>query len=382
MSKVITVSIGEIFLKGKNIRFFENALVNNIRKKIGEYGAVVECRENKIFITGVSDADIPSVKAKLKTVFGVFSFAVNDVVESDDKAIFDYLKTVKISGSFKVETKRAFKGFKYTSPEFCKLAGEVILNANKNAVVDIFNPEHIVYINIRENNTYISSENIFGLGGLPVGVGGKALSLLSGGIDSPVSSFLAAKRGLKVEFLHFHSYPHTSLLAREKVLKLANTVKTYTLSNTVYMVSATKVQEEIAKHCNDSYGITLLRRFMMRVADKLSARYGYQAIITGENLGQVASQTIESMTVTNLVVKNVPVLRPLITFDKYEIINISKNINCYETSILPYEDCCTVFLPKNPIIKPKLADVLAEESKIDMEGLVNEALANLEIVKL
>lgn len=382
MDKVITVSIGEIFLKGKNIRYFENVLVNNIKSKIKEFNTEIDCRENKIFIEKVKEDDVNSICSALKTVFGIFSFAVNDVVETDEYAILNYLKKLEINTTFKVVVKRAYKKFKYTSPEFAAIAGGVILENNKNAVVDVFNPEQNVYINIREHATYISSKIEMGLGGLPVSVGGKALSLLSGGIDSPVSSVLAAKRGLKVSFLHFHSYPHTSLMAREKVIKLANLIKPYTLTGTIYMVSATKVQEEIAKHCNDSYGIALLRRFMMRVAEIICKSKGYQAIITGENLGQVASQTIESLTSTNSVVKDIPVIRPLICFDKTEIIKLSKDFNTYETSILPYEDCCTVFLPKNPIIKPQIGEVVSEESKIEMDALVEESIRTMEIVKL
>ncbi len=381
MDKVITVSIGEIFLKGKNIRYFENVLVNNIKSKIKEYNTQIECKENKIFIENVKEENVNSICSALKTVFGVFSFAVNDVVKTDEDAILNYLKMLEINSSFKVVAKRAYKKFKYTSPQFAAIAGGVILENNKNAVVDIFNPKQNIFINIRENATYISSKIEMGLGGLPVSVSGKALSLLSGGIDSPVSSVLAAKRGLKVSFLHFHSYPHTSLLAREKVINLAKLIKPYTLTGTIYMVSATKVQEEIAKHCNDSYGIALLRRFMMRVAEIVCKTYGYKAIITGENLGQVASQTIESLTSTNSVVKSVPILRPLICFDKTEIINLSKQFNTYETSILPYEDCCTVFLPKNPIIKPIISEVIKEENKIEMDNLIDEAIKTMEIVK-
>lgn len=382
MDKVILVSIGEIFLKGKNIRFFQNALVNNLKHKLGEFKLNISCKENKVFIEGVKEEDVESISNILKTVFGVFSFAVNDCVKTNCEEILNYLSAIKIEGSFKVVTKRAFKNFKYTSVEFNALGGETILKNNPKAKVDVIDPQHIIYVNIREINTYISYKINLGLGGLPVGVGGKALSLLSGGIDSPVSSILASKRGLKVEFLHFHSYPHTSLLAKEKVLTLAKLSKVYTLSSKVYMISATKVQEEIAKKCNDSYGIALLRRFMMRVGEKLCLKYGIQTIITGENLGQVASQTIESLTSTNSVVKHVPILRPLICFDKTEIIKLSRDFNTYQTSILPYEDCCTIFLPKNPIIKPKLEDILNEESKIDMDALVKEAIENIEIVKI
>jgi len=382
MNKVITVSIGEIFLKGKNIRYFQNVLVSNIKEKLKEYNVNVICSENKIFIDNINIEDINSITRELKTVFGVFSFAVNDVVETDENKIIEFLKTIKVNSTFKVITKRSYKNFKYTSQEFCVVAGDTILDANTSASVDVLNPNQKIYINIREKFTYIASEIIMGLGGLPVSVGGKALSLLSGGIDSPVSSILAAKRGLRVEFLHFHSYPHTSELAKEKVINLAKLSKVYTLSNTIYMVSATKVQEEILKKCNDSYGIALLRRFMMRVAEQICNKKGFQTIITGENLGQVASQTIESLTSTNSVVKHIPVLRPLICFDKTEIIKLSRDFNTYETSILPYEDCCTVFLPKNPVIKPTISDVLKEEEKIDMDALVKEAIETLSVVKI
>ena len=255
--------------------------------------------------------------------------------------------------------------------------------SNKNLKVDIKNPDHIVNIDIRENGeTYIYAKVLFGVGGMPIGTAGAGLLLLSGGIDSPVAGYMMAKRGVKVSAVHFHSFPYTSNSAREKVEELASIVSAYTGDMTIYMVSMTELQEQIHEKCDDSYMITLLRRGMFTIAERLAKRHKKKMIITGENLGQVASQTIESMTVVSDVVKHIPIMRPLIAFDKCEIIDIAKKINTYETSIKPFEDCCTVFLPDSPVVKPELYKVKKELDKIDFDAILDRAMESVEIVEI
>ena len=259
--------------------------------------------------------------------------------------------------------------------------GGAILEAFPNLKVDVHNPEIKINIEIREK-IYIYSEEIPGAMGMPVGTGGKAMLLLSGGIDSPVAGYMVAKRGVKVSAVHFHSYPYTSNFAREKVEDLAKLIAPYTGDMTVYMVSMTELQEQIHAHCDDAYMITLLRRGMFTIAERLCKKYDRKMIVTGENLGQVASQTIESMTVVEDVVKSTPIIRPLVAFDKCEIIDIAKKIGTYETSIKPFEDCCTVFLPDNPVVKPVLFKVKKEQDKIDFDAILDRAMESLEIVEI
>ena len=261
--------------------------------------------------------------------------------------------------------------------------GGRLLDVYKGLSVDVHEPQNLVNIDIRENGTtLVFGSFIKGADGMPVGSAGKGLLLISGGIDSPVAGHMIAKRGMSIECLHFHSYPYTNMQAKEKVIELAEVLSRYTCGTTLNIIKVTHIQEEIHKKCNGEYMVTLLRRFMMRIAEKIAIKCGAQCIITGESLGQVASQTIEGMTSSNAVIRTLPVLRPLCGFDKNEIIARSKAMGAYDISILPYEDCCTVFLPKHPVTKPKLSDVEAEEAKLDVEALVDEALGTLEIVKI
>ena len=317
-------------------------------------------------------------------MFGIYSLSVADEIETNVENIKNYFKTFKLTNtSFRVSVNRADKKFPINSTEFSKIIGEIILDNNENLTVDLHTFKTEVSIDIRENGkTYIFSSIIKGLNGMPVGSAGKGLLLLSGGIDSPVAGYKIAQRGMIVDGLHFHSFPYTSENAKNKVISLAKLIKPYTHLKRLFIVSFTKIQEEIHKHCDGDYMITIMRRIMMRIAERISNEFGYKAIITGESLGQVASQTIESITSTNSVLDKIPVLRPLIAFDKDETIDIANKINTYETSILPYEDCCTVFLPKNPIIKPKLDKVKLEEDKLDVENLIENAIKNIEIVEI
>jgi thiamine biosynthesis protein ThiI len=261
--------------------------------------------------------------------------------------------------------------------------GGRLLSDNDKISVDVHTPQFIINIDVRENGTTLVFNEFFkGAGGMPVGTAGKGLLLISGGIDSPVAGHMIAKRGMSIDCIHFHSYPYTNLQAKEKVIELAKVLGGYSCGTTLHIIKVTHIQEEIHKKCNGEYMVTLLRRFMMRIAERLAKQIGAQCIITGESLGQVASQTIEGMTSSNSVIESMPVLRPLCGFDKNEIIERSRAMGAYEISIQPYEDCCTVFLPKHPVTKPKLSNVLEEEAKLDVEALIEEAFTSLEIVKI
>ncbi len=383
MEKVIVVRYGEIFLKGKNRRFFENLLKENIQKSLNGIPHKTNYVQTRYFISDYGDNE-SLICEKLSKIFGIHSFSPAIMINTDKDAIYTVAADMAMNfeGTFKVESNRADKTFPYQSIEISRELGGIILSKKPNLKVNVKKPENVVNIDIRESGkTLIYTQEIKGLGGLPTGCAGKGLLLLSGGIDSPVAGFMMAKRGMKLDGLHFHSYPYTGIAAKEKVIKLAEKISEFSAGMNLYIVSFTEIQEQIHEKCHESYMITLMRRFMMRIAERLSKKIESQAIITGESLGQVASQTIESLTSSNSVV-TMPVLRPVIGFDKTEIIEISEKIDTFETSILPYEDCCTVFLPKNPLIKPRLDKVILEESKLDVEVLIENALNNVEIIKI
>lgn len=384
MKKVILVRYSEIHLKGNNKHFFEKLLLNNIKSALKEFNVDVSFVHTRYVISNFDNEMLDDIIKSLQTVFGIYSLSVADEIDTSVENIENYFKNLKLSNtSFRVSVNRANKKFPINSTEFSKILGGIILDNNENLTVDLHTFKTEVSVDIRENNkTYIFVGVIKGLNGMPVGSAGKGLLLLSGGLDSPVAGYKIAQRGMIVDGLHFHSFPYTSENAKNKVIKLASLIKPYTHMKRLFIVSFTKIQEEIHKHCDGDYMITLMRRIMMRIAEELCVRYDYKAIITGESLGQVASQTIESITSTNSVLNLTPVLRPLIAFDKDETIEIANKINTYETSILPYEDCCTVFLPKNPIIKPKLERVKQEEDKLDLDALIKQALDSLEIVEI
>ncbi|MBQ8426031.1 MAG: tRNA 4-thiouridine(8) synthase ThiI [Clostridia bacterium] len=386
MKKVILIRFGEIFLKGKNRGFFEKTLVTNIRESLNSFGAIVEKIPGRYIVKDYNEDDEFEIVDRLKKIAGIFSFSVAYCVptslEEIEKISVELMKD--LSGTFKVETNRADKHtLELNSIQISAKIGGNVLKNNKNLKVDVKNPKYILNIDIRENKeTYLYEENILGVGGMPVSTSGNGLLLLSGGIDSPVAGYMMAKRGVKVASVHFHSYPYTSNFAREKVEKLAKIISGYTGKMTIYMVSMTELQEQIHEKCNDSYMITLLRRGMFTVAEKICKKYGKKMIITGESLGQVASQTIESMTVVSNVVKSTPIIRPLVAFDKCETIDIAKKIGTFETSIEPFEDCCTVFLPENPVTRPQLDKVLVEQNKIDFDDIIERAMQSIEIVEI
>ena len=379
--KVILIRYSEIHLKGNNRGFFENALINNIRHSLADKKYKLVKQSGRYVIREFEESEADSIVETVRNVFGVYSVSLADEVKSDYEEIKkSALAIAPESGTFKVVCNRADKRFPLNSMQLASSIGGDLLENNGKLSVDLHKPQHLVNIDVRENGkTFVFTNSIKGVNGMPVGTGGKGVLLLSGGIDSPVACYMMAKRGMSIRAIHFHSYPFTSLQAKEKVLTLAKILKKYTLHMTVDVVSFTEIQTAIHEKCPEEFMITIMRRFMMRIAERLAKKYGCGAIITGESLGQVASQTLESITSTNAVA-TLPVLRPLIGFDKDEIIEIAKRIDTFETSILPYEDCCTIFLPKNPVTKPRLDVVKRVESALDIDALVEQALENVETI--
>lgn len=384
MEKLILVRYGEIFLKGKNRCFFENMLKDNIKNAIADFGAEVYKIPGRMVVAGYDESDENRIIRLLLDQAGIYSLSPAIMVETDsEKIIKQAVELVKDEeGTFKVVTNRADKTFMPRSMEFSRLVGGRILQSNQNLKVDVNNPDIFVSIDIRENKkTMIFTKTLNGIGGMPVLSAGKGLLLLSGGIDSPVAGYMMAKRGTKLFALHFHSFPYTSELARLKVEELASKIARYNAGDLeIYMCSMTHMQEAINKYANEIYNITLLRRAMFRIAERLCKEKGFQMIITGESLGQVASQTIESMSVVGNVVKDIQIMRPLVAFDKQDTIDIARKIDTYDISIRPYEDCCTVFVPDNPVTRPKLANVEREEAKFDVDKIVDEAYSTIEKV--
>ncbi len=385
MEKVIIIRYSEIYLKGKNRGFFEHALENNVHRALNgmEYEFVKQ--SGRYFVRKFDEAQTELFLEKLKKVFGVHTLSVALETQSDMDSVFEAAKLVsRENGSFKVESHRGDKKYPLTSMEISRELGGRLLEWSKGALhVDVHEPSFTVRVDIRENGVaLVFAEFIEGANGMPVGTAGKGVLLLSGGIDSPVAGHMMAKRGMKVDCLHFHSYPYTNMQAKEKVVELAKILSEYTCGTNLCTVSVTHIQEAIHEKCKPELMITLLRRFMFRIAERHALRIGAQCLITGESLGQVASQTIEGMTSSNSVVESLPVLRPLVGFDKNEIIDRSVKMGAFETSILPFEDCCTVFLPDFPAIRPKLSDIEREEKKLDVEGLIEEAFSSLERIKL
>lgn len=384
MNEAILIRFGEIFLKGKNYFYFENTLFKNIQNRLRNINLKLERIAGRFLITDFSQVDKNKIIDILKTIFGIVSISVAYEIDTSIEKIYDTCKKITLKDStFKVEVKRADKHFPIESPVLAREIGHIILENNTGKSVDVHTPEEIVYVEIRQNNkTYIYHDKIMCLGGMPVGTSGKAMLLLSGGIDSPVAGFLMAKRGLQIDAIHFYSYPYTSEQAKQKVIDLANIIKKYTGNIRLFIVPFTKIQEEIHKNCDDEYMVTLVRRFMMEIAERVAKQNECSAIITGENLAQVASQTVEGITCTNKMAKDLPVFRPLIAFDKIDISKIAEKIGTYNTSILPYEDCCSVFLPKKPVTHPKIERVEKNESLLDRENLILNAINNIEIIDI
>ena len=385
MNKVIIIRYCEIHLKKKNRGYFERMLGENINRALAGLNYKYVKIHARYLIEEFNENDYDEILSRLLKVGGIHSVSPALVLKSDAEEIYNTVLSMcdGKEGTFKVETNRADKTFPVHSVEMSAEAGGRILDAYGDKLkVNLKHPDFIVNIDIRESGeTLIYTDIVRGMGGLPVGSAGKGLLLLSGGIDSPVAGYMMAKRGMRVKALHFHSYPYTSDAAKQKVIDLAKIIAPYTAGVDLYTVSVTHIQEAIHRDCPEEAMITILRRFMMRIANLMCEKTGTQAIITGESLGQVASQTVESLTTSNAVAEY-PVLRPLIAFDKLDIISIAEKIGTYETSVLPYEDCCTVFLPKFPLIRPQLEKIKKFESKLDVDGLIAEAMNTIEKIKI
>ena len=388
MQDIILVKLGEIILKGLNRRSFEQKLMANMRRKIAPYGNFsVYCLQSTVYVEAKDEeADVGAAFEALKKVFGIITLTKAAACEKDKDAITalakEYLKEdLEKAASFKVESKRSDKSFPLTSIELSQYVGGELSEAFPDIKVEMHDPELTVFIEVRDKAAYVHSSPVKGAGGMPVGSNGKAVSLLSGGIDSPVSTYMIAKRGVKVIPVHFFSFPYTSEAAKEKVLKLAHILEDYCGKLTVEIVPFTRIQEEIRDKCPEEYFTLIMRRFMMRIAERIANNYGAKAIVTGENLGQVASQTMEAMASTQSVI-SMPVLQPLIGMDKEEIIALARKLGTFDTSVLPYEDCCTIFTPRHPRTHPNIEDVEKAESALDVEALVEEALAGIEKAEL
>ena len=388
MKEIFLLKLGEIILKGANKRQFENRLRQNVRRRMKAYGNFdVYIMQSTVYVQPMDDeCDMDGAWEACKSIFGVVSLCRCRACEKNLDAIFatieEYLgEDLDCAKSFKVESKRSDKAFPMTSIQISQDIGGRLAEAHPTVEVDVHHPDYTVYVEVRDLAAYVHGPAEPGAGGLPTGVGGRAMVLLSGGIDSPVAAHMIAKRGVEIEAVHFFSYPYTSQLAKDKVLELARLVTKYSGKMTVNVVGFTEIQEAIRDNCPEEYFTLIMRRFMMEISARIAKWDGCGALVTGENLGQVASQTMEAMTVTGAVV-DIPVFMPLIGMDKEEIIRIARKIGTFETAVLPYEDCCTVFTPKHPKTKPTLAQVINAERKLDREALITRALENIEKFKL
>ncbi len=383
MEKVVIIRYAEIHLKGKNRGYFERVFSVNLERSLKGIRHELHRISGRYLVADFDDNQTDEILSRISGVFGVHSYSLGYSVSNTLDEIYDAAKTVSPqSGTFKVDTHRADKRYPLTSMEINAKIGGRLLEEYSALKVDVHTPQGCVYIDVRENGTALVFGQFFeGAGGMPVGTSGKGLLLISGGIDSPVAGYMMAKRGMNVEYLHFHSYPYTNEQAKDKVIDLARLLSRYALTDKLYTISVTRIQEEIHAKCAAELNVTLLRRFMFRIAERFAQRKEAKCLITGESLGQVASQTIEGMTSSGAVV-TLPVLRPLVGFDKNEIIERAKKIGTYETSVLPFEDCCTVFLPEFPAIKPKLSFIEEEEKKLEVEILIAEALETLEEIRI
>ena len=388
MEDMLLLKLGEIVLKGLNRKQFEQKLIANVNRRLKPFGNFgIYCIQSTIYVEPKDEFfDMDAAVEAAQTVFGIASISRAAACEKDKDAIFKTAKSylgdeIAAAKSFKVESKRADKRFPMTSIQISQYVGGLLAEEYPDTEVDVHNPELTVHVEVRDLAAYVHGPAIPGAGGMPVGANGRAVSLLSGGIDSPVSTYMIAKRGISIIPVHFFSFPYTSEMAKQKVLDLAGILTKYCGKLMVEIVPFTHIQEEIREHCPEEYFTLIMRRFMMRISQKIAELNGAKALVTGENLGQVASQTMEAMAVTQECI-SLPVLQPLIGMDKEEIITVARKIGTFKTSILPYEDCCTVFTPRHPKTKPVVTDVIEAESVLDIEGLVNEAVAGIERVKL
>ena len=379
-NEMLLLKLGEVVLKGLNRRSFEDKLVKTVRHRMKACGSFqVYVRQSTIYVEPQKDdCDMEAAYKAAKQIFGVVTIARAVPCEKDIDAIVETAKAYLADAfaaakTFKVESKRADKNFPLNSIQISQAVGGELAEAFPHIAVDVHKPDLTVYVEIREKHAYVHAPSVAGAGGLPVGTGGRAVSLLSGGLDSPVSSWMIARRGVELEMVHFVSPPYTSQQAQDKVIQLAQDLTPYCGRMLIHVIPFTKIQEEIRKNCPEEYFTLIMRRFMMRISEAVARKAGAYALVTGESLGQVASQTMMALGVTEDVT-TMPVLRPLIGTDKVEIIRIAREIGTYETSILPFEDCCTVFTPRHPAIRPDIETVRAAESVLDIDALVAEAL--------
>lgn len=383
MDRVILIKYGELSTKKANRNFFINTLYKNLKSKLNGLEVKIHKDRARMYIEFL-EKDLDNIKSIVSKVFGIHTYHIAYIVDTDDKTIQDkVLSSVKLEEfkTFKIETKRSNKNFPIHSQDYNRVLGGLILKNIDGVSVDVHNPQLWITVEIRDKNTFIYFNSYTGSGGYPVGTQSKGMLMLSGGIDSPVAGYLAMKRGMTLDAVYFEAMPHTSIEARNKVITLCRKLSSYCDHINLHIVNFTPIQEEIYKNCREDYIITIMRRMMYRIMDKLCKKYKGLVIVNGESVGQVASQTLTSMNVINSVT-NVPVIRPVACFDKLEIMEIARNIDTYETSIIPYEDCCTVFVPKHPVINPKLGTCLEEEKKFDYESMIDTAVETLNTIKI
>ena len=383
MKEIILIKNGELALKGLNRSNFEDALIKNMKRRLKDLGKFsVRKAQSTIYLEPESDDfDFEEALSRVSRIFGIAGFSracvcekqIDDILEKSVEYLKDSLENIR---TFKVEAKRADKNFPLTSPEICREVGGKLLSVYHHLKVDVHNPDLVVNVEIRDYSAYVRAGQLQGAGGLPVGTAGVASILISGGIDSPVAAWTMAKRGLRLNAIHFASPPYTSPRAELKVKTLLSKVARYSGCINLAIVPFTEIQDEIAKNCPEDYFTLIMRRMMMRIAERVAAKEGSLALITGESLGQVASQTLPALATTDIVTQ-MPVLRPLIGMDKEEIVRISRNIDTFETSILPYEDCCTVFTPKHPKTRPTVQQCEEAEKGLDIENLIEKAIDNI-----
>ena len=377
MNRVILIKYGELSTKKGNRNFFINTLYNHVKSKLKGYNVSIDKDRARMRIF-FDNNDLDDIKSVIDKIFGIHTYHIAYICDSSEddikSTLLDVLKDTKFN-TFKIETKRSDKSFPINSQDFNRVLGGTVLRNIADIKVDVHNPDILVKVEIREENTYIYYQSYQGLGGYPVGTQSLGLLMLSGGIDSPVAGFLAMKRGILLDAVYFEAIPHTSLDAREKVISLCRKLSAYTNTIRLHIVNFTPIQEEIYRNCREDYCITIMRRMMYRIMDKLAHQMDAHAIINGESIGQVASQTLSSMEVINSVT-NMPVIRPVACLDKLEIMDIARKIDTYEISILPFEDCCTVFVPKHPVINPRLDVAITEEEKFDYQSMIDNVEIN------
>ena len=384
MNKLLLIKYGELSTKKDNINYFIKTLKDNIEAFLKGIDVELIYDKGRMFIKTNED-NFDEIIDKLKHIFGIHEIVIayelpNNDIEELKSSLVEIIKDKEID-TFKVETKRSNKNYPLTSMEISRILGGVVLKNKENVSVDVHNPNTYINVEIRLNNAYIYFDRIKGIGGYPVGSLGKGLLMLSGGIDSPVAGYLALKRGVRIEGLYFESPPHTSEAAKNKVIKLAQELSKYSGYVKLHVVNFTEIQETILKNCPHEYLITIMRRMMYRISERIAKNANAKVIINGESIGQVASQTLTSMSVINETIK-MPVIRPVACLDKIEIIEIAKKIGTYETSILPFEDCCTIFVPDHPVINPVASLAQEYESSFDYEELIRKCVKEHEIIKV